>query len=205
MAASSALVSGPWASFLARNIGIPRKISEKSKKVIGKIEFRTAIHDLPRMPPRCGWHRIPHRSKEHAARTAGIDFEPHEFATEYELHFDPLPCWAHLEPEEYQSRVAEIVADIEQETEKRHQRNGTQPLGSRRICRQSPHQRPNKLDWSIAPLVHAATKKARFEFFNAYQWFVVEFRKASARLLAGDRFVKFPEGSCPPNLPWVPG
>ena len=145
------------------------------------------------------------RSKEYAAKIAGIEFETDEFATEYELHFDPLPCWAHLEPEEYQRRVAEIVTNIEQETAKRHQRNGTQPFGSRKVCRQSPHQRPSKLDWSIAPLVHAATKKARFEYFNAYQWFVVEFRRASARLLAGDRFVEFPEGSFPPNLPWVPG
>ena len=136
------------------------------------------------------------RSKEYAARTAGIEFGPNDFATEYELHFDPLPCWAHLDPKEYQRRVGEIVQRIEAET---------QSLGAREICRQSPHQRPNKLKWSAAPLVHAASKKAQYQYFEAYQWFVVAFRAASARLLAGDRSAEFPDGAFPPNLPWVPG
>ena len=30
----------------------------------------------------------------YAARVAGIDYKLSDFATEYELHFDPLPCRA---------------------------------------------------------------------------------------------------------------
>ena len=39
--------------------------------------------------------------------------------------------------------------------------------------------------------------------YETYAWFVACFREAAAKLRAGDRLVRFPEGSFPPGLPFV--
>jgi len=41
--------------------------------------------------------------------------------------------------------------------------------------------------------------------YDAYAWFVAAFRDASEKLCAGDRAARFPPGSFPPALPFVPG
>jgi hypothetical protein len=51
--------------------------------------------------------------------------------------------------------------------------------------------------------VHAFSKLVRKTMYDAYAWFVACFREAAAKLRAGDRLVKFPEGSFPPGLPFV--
>ena len=67
-----------------------------------------------------------------------------------------------------------------------------------------PHHRPEKLDRSPAPDVHARRKKVRQAMRAAYAWVVAEHRKAAERLRAGDRQARFPEGTFPPRLPFVP-
>jgi hypothetical protein len=51
--------------------------------------------------------------------------------------------------------------------------------------------------------VHAFSKWIRQEMRDAYAGFVKPFREAAQKLRAGDRMVKFPEGSFPPGLPFV--
>jgi hypothetical protein len=143
------------------------------------------------------------RTKEYEARRAGRDPSRWEFATSYTLELEPLPCWAHLPEEEYRRRVQELVDRITEETAARHQAEGTEPAGPRWVRRQKPHERPAKLKRSPAPLVHAASKATRRRFRNAYAWFVLEYRRAAARLAAGEVGVAFPAGSFPPSLPYV--
>ena len=52
--------------------------------------------------------------------------------------------------------------------------------------------------------LHAATKKVLKQLRDAHAEVVATFREASARLLAGEVDVVFPEGTFPPGLPFVP-
>jgi putative transposase len=143
------------------------------------------------------------RTKEYEARRAGKEPSRWEFATSYTLELDPLPCWAQLPEEDYRRQVQELVDRIVEETAARHRAEGTEPVGARWVRRQRPHHLPAKLKRSPAPLVHAASKDARRKFRNAYAWFVLEYRRAAARLAAGKVDVAFPQGSFPPPLPYV--
>ena len=67
-----------------------------------------------------------------------------------------------------------------------------------------PHHRPEKLNRSPAPDFHARHKRVRQAMRAAYAWVVAEHRKAAERLRAGDRQARFPEGTFPPGLPFVP-
>jgi hypothetical protein len=80
---------------------------------------------------------------------------------------------------------------------------GMEVVGKEAICLRNPQMRPNEVDSSPAPLVHAATKKARLEWREAFAWFLMEYREASKLLRNGVRNVPFPEGCFPPGLPFV--
>jgi hypothetical protein len=147
------------------------------------------------------------RTKESAARCRGEKLHRYSFATEEILTLDKLPCWRHVSDTEYRRRIAELLADIEEEAAAlRRQCNIQLPSAARcakTIERQHPHNRPAKPSKSAAPHFHAATKAARRELQEAYAWFVVAFREAAEKLRAGDRNAAFPEGSFPPGLPFV--
>jgi hypothetical protein len=59
--------------------------------------------------------------------------------------------------------------------------------------------RPERLDRSPAPFVHAATRKIQKELWEAYGWFVAAYREAADKLRKGDRDAAFPPGSFPPS------
>lgn len=59
------------------------------------------------------------------ARKRGGEEELSDFEEELELHFEPLPCWRHLEEGAWRGEVVELVRDIEAETLETHRQNGT--------------------------------------------------------------------------------
>ena len=142
------------------------------------------------------------RTKEYNARRAGKAFHAHDFTNSETVSLTPLPCWAHLEPAEYSERVLEIVLDIEHETAQHYVNAETEPLGVRRILRQRQLDRPKRLKKSPAPFCHAASKKVRRAFWEAYSLFCAAYREAAERLKAGDLSAIFPEGSFPPPQPF---
>lgn len=142
-------------------------------------------------------------TREYAARNRGKDFGRLKYATEEELVFSPLPCWAHLPPEEYRQRLSDLVEEIEAEGRAERESKGLEPLGVESILKQNPHTRPNRTKKSPAPPFHAAAKAVRQAFWEAYATFVAEFRDAAEKLRAGDRSARFPIGSFPPGLPFV--
>jgi len=79
-----------------------------------------------------------------------------------------------------------------------------EPLGVEQILAQDPEPRPETLNRSPAPFVHAATRKVRKELWEAYGWFVAAYREAVDKLRKGDRNAAFPPGSFPPHLPFAP-
>ena len=145
------------------------------------------------------------RAREYAARQRGQSFHRLDFATEYTLHLEPLPCWAHLSPEQYRERIAALVADIETWATQMREATGRPALGPEGVRAQKRHDRPAKPKKSPAPLFHAVRKKVRLELYRAYGDFVGAFRTAAEKLRAGVRDAVFPAGSFPPALPWVSG
>ncbi len=143
------------------------------------------------------------RTQEWLARHRGETCRPQDFATEYLLELDPLPCWQDLTPGGHREHVLELVKQVETETRRLHRDKGTQPLGVAGILSQRSHDRPNRVAKSPAPLVHAATRKVRLEFRCAYGIFVAAFRKAAQVLRSGDHGVSFPAGAFPPPRPFT--
>lgn len=143
------------------------------------------------------------RTREYAARNRGEDFHRLKYASRETVELSPLPCWAHLSPEAYRQRVADLVEAIESEAAAALTQTGRLPLGVAGVLRQSHETRPTHTKKSPAPLYHAATRAVRKAFWEAYATFVSAFREASERLRAGDRMARFPVGSFPPGLPFV--
>ncbi|MDY7092733.1 MAG: transposase [Acidobacteriota bacterium] len=126
------------------------------------------------------------------------DYEQEEI-----LELVQLPCWADLSWEEYQARVRALVEEIEKETRHRHSRDGTRPLGRRKVLRQNPFRAPKKPKKGPGPLIIAASSAAKEAFEEAYRQVVAAYMADSAKLRAGDRLVRFPEGTFPPALAFV--
>lgn len=139
------------------------------------------------------------RKRSHRRQVRAVDFEE-----TLVVELSPLPCWAHLTPEEYLRRVRREIASIEAETAERHRRDGTRPLGRRAILRQDPHYRPPHAKRSRPPLIHSVSRAVRKAYEEAYRLLVSAYREASARLRAGQLDVAFPEGTFPPGRPFVP-
>jgi len=145
------------------------------------------------------------RTRQRAARNRGEDASDDLFAVEETVILSPPPCWAHLSPERYRDRVAELVEQVEEEAALVRKRAGKRVLGIQAILAQDPNARPDRLTHSPAPLVHAATKAARRMFYELYAEFVSAFRTASEALRRGNREAPFPAGSFPRALPFVAG
>ncbi|MDY7093639.1 MAG: transposase [Acidobacteriota bacterium] len=127
-----------------------------------------------------------------------VDYEGEEI-----LELVPLPCWNHLTWKEYQEQVRAMVEEIEEETRARHLRDGTRALGRKKVLAQNPRAAPKKSKRGPAPLIIAASEKVREEFQEAYRKIVEAYAVASARLRAGERLVRFPEGTFPPAQAFV--
>ena len=143
------------------------------------------------------------RTAEYGARQRGKSFHVRDFAQTETLRFEPLPCWAHLTPEQYRAKIAELIAEIEAEAAADRAQTGCPALGVKAILRQKPTDQPVKTKASPAPLFHAFSRKVRKELYEAYGWFVAAFREAADKLKDGDRTARFPTGSFPPHLPFV--
>lgn len=142
------------------------------------------------------------RTEQWVARNRGQQLSDQQASHPYELHLEPLPCWADLAPQAYRRQIADILQQIAEETAERHRRDETSPLGVANILAQHPHAAPNKPKRAPAPLVHAASRKMRRELYKIYAAFVGAFYEAVERLKAGIRNPEFPEGAFPPPL-WL--
>jgi hypothetical protein len=143
------------------------------------------------------------RTAEYEAKRRRESFARDEYATEEVVELSPLPCMEHLSPEEHRAWVADLVKGIEEEAAASRGKTG-KVLGAAKIYAQDSHHRPDKPKRSPAPDFHAASKQAYDGLRAVYAWVVQLYREATDRLRDGDRTVKFPEGTFPPGLPFVP-
>ena len=145
------------------------------------------------------------RSQEYGARQRGESFHRLEFAKEFTLQLVQLPCWEHLDPEQYRETIAVLVNAIEAQAAAKREAMNRPALGTAAIRAQRRHDRPATLKRSPAPLFHAASRRVRLELYRAYGEFLGAYRAAAEKLRAGVRDVAFPAGCFPPALPWVSG
>ena len=126
-----------------------------------------------------------------------------DYTSTVTVRLEQLPCWRHLEWGKYVERIRKMIRGIEKDAEAERERRGVEVVGVEAVCQRNPQTRPNELQTSPAPLVHAASRKERRAWRETFAWFVMEYREASERLRNGDRDAPFPEGSFPPRLPFV--
>ncbi len=138
------------------------------------------------------------RRKRNQGKVRPIDFEE-----EIELKISQIPCWEDLSPEEYLSRISDLVQEIEEATAARHLEQGTCPLGQQAVLRQDPRHQPDTAKKSRLPIVHAASRGIRKRYIEAYRIFLQAYRSASEMLRSGKLDVPFPEGCFPPGRPFV--
>ena len=143
------------------------------------------------------------RTTEYEARRCGQRFGKYTHSEELELTLSPLPAWRDLEPKERRERVAVIVREIEAGTRRRIRKTGRPPLGIRRIRRQDPHHRPEKVSRSPAPRFHTSHRSVRKALELAYYAFRIAYRQAAEELQQGHRSVEFPPGCHLPRLPFA--
>ena len=127
-----------------------------------------------------------------------------DFAEPETVHLSPLPCWQGLPECEIRARIAALIHVIERENHERRRSTGKGVLGVGKIRRRNPLDRPKKIDRSAAPRFHTATKKAWLRLRDAYNEFHAEFRKAAELVKNGSADPRFPPGSFPPGMPYVP-
>ncbi len=144
------------------------------------------------------------RSREYAELQRTGEADPEELATDERIVLSPLPCWKHLSEEEYDRRVAEIVEVVVAEAAQERRLTGQKVAGVKKILRTKPLSYPKTVEKSPKPRFHAFRKSVYKQMWEAYSWVLAAFREAADRLRDGDRDVVFPEGTHPPNLPFVP-
>ena len=143
-------------------------------------------------------------SGQFRAAQRGESTSRRKFVKKHTLELDKLPCWKHLDDEDYRKHVQALVDLITEETATMHALAGSEPLGVRELKKLRPIHRAANPDRSPKPLVHAASREKRKQFREGWRRFVESFLAASKRLREGARGVKFPPGSFPPRRPFVP-
>ncbi len=122
----------------------------------------------------------------------------------YLIHFAQLPAFRDLSPDEYQSKVAELILEIEDEGERK--RCGDSVAGVEKILSQNPFEPPTRrTKRSPRPLFHFASKNAREDLMNGFAEFMALYRVASEAWLAGNLKAAgwFPEGCYRPAPPFT--
>ena len=133
------------------------------------------------------------RSGQHRAREGSKPHTDGDFTTRYKLELSPIPCWAHLEPHQYQAKIRSMVREIEGEME------GVPVLGREAILAQNPLGRPvSNPPRTPAPRFHAVEARTRRALELAYRSVVSAYRQASEAFRAG-KTAEFPPGCFVPG------
>jgi hypothetical protein len=143
------------------------------------------------------------RTSEYRARHSGECPGRYDHSRVYEVPISPLPGWSSLSGEQRQRRCAEMVASIEAEARTANLEADRTPPGSEFVRAQEPHDTPQNVSRSPAPLCHASKQADRSRFRQAYDDFVSAFRHAAARLRTHVADPGFPPGSFPPAWPFI--
>jgi hypothetical protein len=140
------------------------------------------------------------RTKAGKARHAGEASDENSFAEPVDFELSPLPCWAHLDEKERQTRVANMVRAIVRETCEVNLKKGRSSIGVERVMAEHPHRRPDSPKKSPAPRCHTASRERWIEFVEDFCDFTSRYCQAAVRWLAGVTDTVFPPDCFPPPL-----
>ena len=143
------------------------------------------------------------RTAECLARRKGREVGDRELTEAETVVLTPLPAWAHLEPEVQRERLRELLDLARAEAKALKRETGREPLGREAVLRQDPYRAAVGSTRSPAPLVHAASRRVRLAYREAYRLFTLAYRRAAEQLRAGLTSVAFPEGCFPPPGPFL--
>lgn len=135
------------------------------------------------------------------ARRLGESTDARECGKEYRIVFTPLPGTEDLTADERRAMVAETFDEIARAAH--IARDGRPTLGVEAIVTPQPLV-PSELEKAPGPVVHGSSETEKEEFVAVRNEFIRAFRQAAKALAEGNRDAKFPPGSLPPNLPFVP-
>ncbi len=144
------------------------------------------------------------RTAFYEARCRGERVDLEDFAEPETVTLSPIPCWRGLADTEVKQLLSNLIKTIERENDARRTAEGRGVLGVKAIRRRSPHERQERLSRSPAPRFHAATREGWRRLRDAYREFVAAFRGAAELLRLGATDVRFPAGSFPPGLSYIP-
>lgn len=149
------------------------------------------------------WHD---RSAQHEAggEKAGAGADSEGFAHPQEVELSPLPCWSHLSVAEWRRNMADLVDEIDRDAADRRRETGRRSLGVAAVLAVDPMRRPNEVEKSPKPRFHGSDPKVVKAMVAIWREVLAAFRDASEKLRSGLREVRFPEGTFPPALPFVP-
>jgi REP element-mobilizing transposase RayT len=138
-------------------------------------------------PSRHWWRDWTRRSKMEINEKVNHDRFSDECPGSVEsLALTPLPCWAAHSGPERARMVAELVEEIDAAAPNKSRGNA----GG--IEAQDPRDRPQRSTHAPRPKAHAADRGAWREAVDRYRAFLVHYREAARRWLAGGFDVEFP-------------
>jgi hypothetical protein len=133
------------------------------------------------------------------------DASEDDVSTEERVCLVPLPCWAHLLPEEYQRRIRELVEDVVEAAARERELSGRSVLGAEAALQMDPHYYPEYVERSPQPRFHTFREAVYKEMYQAHSEVYAFYRDAAERFRGGDRNVEFHEWTFPPALPFARG
>ena len=123
-----------------------------------------------------------------------------DYTHSLEIVLSPIPCWQGYTREQFRKSIEALLESIQ--TKYAHLIAQVPEDWKKRILRRDPHPRPENTKRTPKPLCHAATRQARFEFWEQYHAWVSSYMQASERLRSGIREAlgEFPAGCHLPRL-----
>ncbi|MEM6792851.1 MAG: transposase [Acidobacteriota bacterium] len=126
-----------------------------------------------------------------------------DFEEAVQLELEPLPAFSALSPSEWRGLVEERLLEVEEESRRRREREGTVPAGAGAVLAADPHREGPELVKSPRPRHHAFARAVRNALAEGFREFLRAYRHAARELAAGAVAVQFPENCFPPGLPFV--
>lgn len=120
------------------------------------------------------------------------------------VRLSPLPCWQHLPATTWRPWVRGLVYDIDREAAAERATSGKTSLGAAKILAVDPRQRREPPQSSPQPRFHASDPNVLRSMIEIWQAVLTAYYRASLQLRQGNRNTKFPAGTFPPALPFVP-
>ena len=128
------------------------------------------------------------------------------FADQETVRLSMLPCWCAegLDLEQVRREIEAMIERIVERARLERERAGRRRVaGVKRILAKRRDFRPRSLDRSPRPLFHFRSGAAFERWFEAYQDFLLAYRRASKAFRTRDRSARFPERCFPPASPFT--